>query len=73
MEEMPDLTGLTYDIARQRLGYLGIFLHAESNPCDDSPTIQISKQSIETGTEVAHGTIVEVALTDYDESINGLF
>jgi stage V sporulation protein D (sporulation-specific penicillin-binding protein) len=73
MEEMPDLAGLTYDIARQRLGYLGLFLHTESSLYDDSPTVQISKQSIEAGMEVAHGTVVEVSLTDYDDSIYGRY
>lgn len=73
LEEMPDLTGLTYSIARQRLGYYGLFIKTDSNRLDDSETIVVSKQSIEAGTEVEHGTVVEVTLVDIDTSNNGLY
>jgi stage V sporulation protein D (sporulation-specific penicillin-binding protein) len=72
-EEMPDLTGLTYEIARDRLGYYGLYIHTDSAPYYESQTVQISRQSIEARTEVEHGTIVEVTLTDYDNSIYGRY
>jgi stage V sporulation protein D (sporulation-specific penicillin-binding protein) len=73
LEEMPDLTGLTYEIARDRLGYYGLFIHTYSAPFYESQTVQISRQSIAAGTEVEHGTVVEVTLTDYDNSVYGRY
>ena len=73
MEEMPDLTGLTYSIARQRLGYYGLFIKTDSNNISNSETVVVAKQSIEAGTEVEHGTVVEVTLVDTDSSIYGFY
>ena len=72
-EEMPDLTGLTYSIARQRLGYYGLFIKTNSNRIADSDTIVVSKQSIESGEQVEHGTVVEVTLVDTDASVYGRY
>ena len=73
LEEMPDLTGLTYSIARQRLGYYGLFIKTDSNRLDDSETIVVSNQSVEPGTQVEHGTVVEVSLIDIDSSVYGRY
>ena len=72
-EEMPDLTGLTYSIARQRLGYYGLFIKTNSNRIADSDTIVVSKQSIESGEQVEHGTVIEVTLVDTDASVYGRY
>ena len=72
-EEMPDLTGLTYSVARQRLGYYGLFIKTSSNRLEGSETIVVTGQSIEPGTEVEHGTVVEVTLVDMDASIYGRY
>ncbi|MEG2008942.1 MAG: penicillin-binding transpeptidase domain-containing protein [Oscillospiraceae bacterium] len=63
METMPDLSRLSYSIARQRLGAMALYVRA-SGPITDPNTILISKQSIPAGTPVAHGTIVEVSVAD---------
>jgi len=73
LEEMPDLTGLTYDIARQRMGYYGLYIQRSDKMYYEAPTIQITSQSIEPGAEVEHGTVVEVTLIDYDNSIYGRY
>ncbi|MGN1002990.1 MAG: penicillin-binding transpeptidase domain-containing protein [Oscillospiraceae bacterium] len=73
LEEMPDLTGLTYDIARQRLGYYGLFICTDSNRFDESSTIVVSQQSVEPGTQVEHGTVVSVTLVDTDNSVYGRY
>ena len=73
LEEMPDLTGLTYSVARQRLGYYGLFIKTNSNRFDHSDTIVVAKQSIEAGTKVEHGTVVEVTMVDIDNSVYGRY
>ena len=73
LEEVPDLTNMTYSIARQRLGYLALFLHTSSNNISDSQTVVVTKQSIEPGTKVEHGTVIEVSLVDTDSSMNGQY
>jgi stage V sporulation protein D (sporulation-specific penicillin-binding protein) len=73
LEEVPDLTGLTYDIARQRLGYYGLFLRTDNGMPTISATVQIAGQSVAPGTQVEHGTVIEVTLADYDNSIYGRY
>lgn len=63
-ETVPDLTGLTYSVARQRMGYYGLFIKNSSGIIADSESVLVSKQSIEPGTMVKHGTVVEVTLVD---------
>ncbi|NCC69523.1 MAG: PASTA domain-containing protein, partial [Clostridia bacterium] len=72
LEEMIDLTDLPYDIARQRLSYYGLFIRTSSSVTDAESQL-ISAQSIEVGTEVAHGTVVEVTLVTDDTSILGRY
>ena len=71
-EEMPDLTNLPYDIARQRLGYLALYLCTDYY-ITDAETVLISAQSIPPGTPVDHGTVVKVSLLSNDESTNAQF
>lgn len=73
LEEMPDLTGLTYSVARQRLGYYGLFIKNTGNKMDDSQFVVVSRQSIAPRTEVKHGTVVEVTLVDMDSSVYGQY
>lgn len=68
LEEVPDLTDLPYDIARQRLGYLALFLSAENYISDTGALI--TRQSIPPGTLVEHGTVVRVAVYSNDEATN---
>ena len=73
LEEVPDLTGLTYDIARQRLGYQALFINTDSHSISDSQTVLVARQSVAPGEKVAHGTVVRVTLADTDASINGRY
>ena len=66
MTEVPDLTGLTYDIARQRLGYEALFINTSSHSVTDSQSVVVSRQSVEPGTKVPYGTVIEVGLVDTD-------
>jgi len=63
-EAVPDLTGLTYSVARQRMGYYGLFIKNSSGIIADSETVLVTKQSVEPGTMVKHGTVIEVTLVD---------
>lgn len=63
MELVPDLTGMTYSVARQNLGSLALYVKA-SGPITDSTAVVVTNQSIAAGTSVPHGTIVEVTVAD---------
>ena len=70
LEEVPDLTGLTYDIARQRLGFYALYINTDNNYVSDITTATVLRQSIEPGTKVEHGTVVTVSLNMSNESTN---
>ncbi len=63
LETVPDLTGTTYSIARQTLGSYALYVRA-SGPITDPTAIVVAKQSIAAGTQVEHGTVIEVTVTD---------
>ena len=73
LEEVPNLLGLTYDIARQRMGYQALFINTDSHALTDSQTVVVARQSVEPGEMVTHGTVVRVTLTDTDTSTNGRY
>ncbi len=73
LEEMPNLAGLSYSIARQRLGYYGLFINTDNMSRIDAENMLVSGQSIEEGTEVEHGTVVTVSLVDKDSSMDGRY
>lgn len=60
-EKMIDLIDLDYVTAREYLSQLGIFI-STSSPVSSPNTQLVTSQSIEEGTEVEHGTIVNVTL-----------
>jgi len=61
---VPDIYGLTYDEARQRLSYYGIYVKYTAGSSTANSTASVSQQSIQAGTPVRMGTIVEVTLSD---------
>ena len=67
LEEVPDLVGLSYSIARQRMGYYALFVNSATGLSSGSESLQVTKQSIPAGTMVEHGTVVEVSLVDNSE------
>ncbi len=70
-EQMPDLTNLTYETARDRLAAYGLYLRTNSSITSTSQII--SGQSIAEGTLVEHGTVVEVTLVTNDTSMIGRY
>ena len=73
LEEVPDLTGLPYDIARQRLGYYALFINTDSHNVTGEQSQVVAHQSVEPGEKVEHGTVIRVSLTDTDTSTNGRY
>ena len=71
-ETVPDLTGMSYDEARDTLSYYGLYISTRSTVTDSSAQT-VSGQSIAAGTGVDHGCIIEVSLIDQDDSILGKY
>lgn len=69
-ETMPDLRGLSYEAARQRLGELGLYLTAENGVTDPAAKL-VSAQSTAPGEELAHGSVVGVTLYENEASMLG--
>ena len=62
--EVPALSGLTPAAAKARLEELGLFLRASGAGDMTDPSVKAITQSIEAGTAVAPGTVVDVQFTD---------
>jgi len=73
LEEVPDLTNLTYDIARQRCGYLALYVNSETRNMSNPAAALVTHQSIEPGTMVEHGTVIRLTLSITDASMNGRY
>ena len=72
LETVPDLSGMSYEQARDALSYYGIYIQTKNAITD--PTVQIvSSQSLAAGTKVKHGSIIEVTLIDSDDSMLGKY
>ncbi len=61
--EVPNLLGLSYEIAQIRAGWSGLYIRGEGTMLN-SPIIMTVDQSIEPGTLVDPGTIITVTLSD---------
>ena len=71
-EIMPDLTGMSYEKARDTLSYYGIYITTRSHVTD--PKLQtVSSQSLPEGTGLEHGCIIEVTLIDQNEAMLGKY
>ena len=71
-ETVPELSGMTYDEARDILSYYGIYIRT-SSPVSDSAVQTVGAQSIRPGCTVSHGTTIEVSLISSDESMLGKY
>ena len=71
-ERMPDVTGYSYAEAARVLNGYGLFLRTASSVTDPEAQI-VSAQSVPPGTEVQHGTVLEVTLVSGDESMLGRY
>ncbi len=72
MEILPDITGMSYEEARDTLSYYGVFIHT-NGAVTDADTQKVSSQSLRPGTRVDHGCIIDVTLIDSDASILGRY
>ncbi len=71
-ETMPDLRGLSYAEAVERLGAMGLYV-SSGNSVTDAGSQLVSGQSIAPGESVAHGTVVDVTLYLNDTSMLGIY
>ena len=72
LETMPGLDGMSYADAVQLLSGYGIFIKS-STAITDAASQRIHTQSIESGSAVKHGTIVEVTLLSDDDGMLGRY
>ena len=71
-ETMPDLRGLSYEAAIEKLRGLGLYVTA-GNGVTDAQSELISGQSIAPGENVEHGTVIEVTLYKNESSMLGIY
>ena len=71
-ESLPELTGLNYEQARDTLSYYGLYLTTRSSVTDPSRQT-VGAQSLPAGTELRHGSVVEVTLIDSNEELLGRY
>ena len=69
---MPDLSGMSYEEARDALSYYGIYIRSQS-PVTDAENQKVVSQSIAPGIRLDHGSIIEVTLIDDDKSMLGRY
>ena len=70
-ETMPDLTNLSYETARDRMAALGLYIKTNSSITDTAQIV--SGQTVAAGTQLDHGTVVEVTLVTSDSSMLGRY
>lgn len=71
-ERMPDVTGYTYSEAARILNGYGLFLRTESSVTNPETQI-VSAQTIPAGTQVRHGTVLQVSLVSGDSGMLGRY
>ena len=72
LEAMPDITDMSYSEAVELLGTYGLFVSTDA--VIDNPAEQkITTQSVQSGSSVKHGTIVEVTLLSLDSDMLGRY
>ena len=71
-ELMPELSGMSYEEARDVMSYYGLYISSRTTVTDAGKQTVYS-QSLPAGAELEHGTIVEVTLVDQDESMLGKY
>ena len=68
-ETMPDLSNLSYQTA---MAALGLYIKTSSSITDTAAQV-ISGQSVAAGTQIDHGTVVEVTLVTSDSGMLGRY
>ena len=72
LEAVPDLSGMSYQEARDTLAWYGLYIQTFS-PVSDSTRQTVSSQSISPGKAVGHGSIVQVTLISSDDAMLGKY
>ena len=72
LESIPELSGLSYEEARETLSRDGIYIKT-SSLVTDAGQQRVSTQSVPAGARVGHGSVVEVTLISADETILGRY
>ena len=71
-EILPDLTGMSYEQARDTLSYYGLYLRTAS-PVGAEEEQKVGGQSVAAGTALDHGSVITVTLIDSDETMLGIY
>ena len=71
-EYLPDVTGYTYEEAARLLNSYGLFMRTESSVTDPETQL-VSAQAIAPGTQVRHGTVLQVTLVSGDSGMLGRY
>lgn len=71
-EIMPDISNMSYSEARELLSSYGLFIHTNSPAAFADGRVIIS-QSVESGSGVKHGTVIEVTLITSDSDLLGRY
>ncbi len=69
---VPDLSGMTYDEARQALAGAGMFLSSGNTVSADDRRL-ISGQDVQSGSGAKPGTVITVTLYDNDSELLGIY
>lgn len=65
-EIMPNLTNMSYSVARQHLGVYALFIRSAGSVTNPS-NLMVTSQSVAPGSVVTHGTVIEVTVVDSSE------
>ena len=71
-EAVPDVTGYTYEEAARLLNGYGLFMRTESSVTDPRTQL-VSAQALPPGTQVRHGTVLQVTLVSGDSGMLGRY
>ena len=69
---MPDLSGLSFEQARELLAARGLFLRTMS-PLEENQNQQIGSLSVAPGTLLPPGEVITVSLINRDEALLGRY
>lgn len=72
-ETVPELTGLSYDEARDALSRYGLFISTDFVGDLSLGSLVVSAQSLNVGEDVEHGTVINVSLVDTDTTMYGIY
>ena len=72
LETVPDLSGMSYDEARDTLSYYGLYIQTLS-PIQENEKQTIGSQNAAAGSKRKHGDVIQVTLVSGDDSLLGKY